>query len=163
MRHVLVIAAIVACADHKEAASPSNVAAKPQQASCTTTASELKTYLASVYDASARPARPWPTGDAATDHKLDELRDKLRKAMMPADPTAQAQPLVEGFKPGPLDHELEKCPPATEQLKAIGTAYDDAAKQAAFAGIADAIKACDCKLNVPLVRALMYMLLRGPD
>lgn len=164
-RSLVLVLVLVACGGGGSAkpAPPSNIVVAPVAASCATRAAELETYLADVWDLSAKPAPPWPSGDAATDKRIDEGREKVRKAMAPVDPSQRAVKLSDGIKPGPLEAELAPCQPALESLKGVGLANTTAEKVHAFTGIADAIGACDCNVNIPFVRAALYVLVRGPD
>jgi hypothetical protein len=138
--------------------TPTNQAAPT---SCDTRAADLHTYLASVFDKSAKPAPPWPTGDTSTDKRIDEVRAKMRAAMNPD--THKASDLAAGIPPGPLDDELKPCQPAVDSLANVGRADTDAQKLSAFTGIADAIGTCNCNVNLPFVRASLYLLVRGPE
>ena len=73
-----------------------------------------------------------------------------------------AAPLAEGVKPGRLDAEIASGPPAVAQIKAVSTAKPDE-MNAAWTGLADAIRECECKPNLPRVKALFYLIQRGPD
>jgi hypothetical protein len=160
-RLLILVVTIAACGSRSNPPPASNTT--PTAASCAERAAELKLYLGSVYDPSAKPAAPWPTGDADTDRTITELRDKVRKASAPADPSARAPRLEAGVKPGRLELELATCPAAKDSLARVGTAESEPQKRAGWVGVADGIGQCGCALNVPLVRALMYMLVRGAD
>ncbi len=163
MNRLVLIATIAACGGQPKPAPVANSTA-PVDVSCAGRTADLKAFLATAYDLHAvKPAAPWPTGDAETDKAIEAVRERYHRLMVPRDPAAPAPRLEAGVKPGALDIELAKCQPAIDRLSGVGTADDDAQKQAAFAGVADGIAQCDCKVNVPFVRALMYMTARGPD
>jgi len=152
------ITALPACSGH--------AAAPPAGTSCTARAAELKTFLASVVAPTGTPARPWPTGDAAADHRIEEVRalarQEIRAAARAADPAARATPLTIGITPGRLEHELATCPPALARFARIGV-VPPAERWHAFAEVADGIRECDCTIDLPLTRAMLYILQRGPD
>ena len=137
-------------------------AGAPAAASCADRAAELETWLTAVFDPAQEVAPPWPSGDATTDAEVDKLRAEARALARPRDPAAKAEPLTAGVTPGRLEQELASCPQARAQLGAVGTT-PPAERRAAMVAIADGIAACDCKVNLPLVKALLYLGERGPD
>ncbi len=143
-------------------AAPGSAVAGPAVA-CAHDTAELKIYLAAVFDpAMPKVEPPWPTQDAARDHAIEGLRADAREAMKRRDPAAKTKLLALGASPGQLEKELADCPPALAQLAAVSTAAPEQRVQTAVE-IADAIAKCDCKADVKLVRALLYLGQRGPD
>jgi hypothetical protein len=167
MKHALavMIAALPACSG-QAAAPPAGETTKSAAMRCAAAAAELKTFLASVVDPAGTPARPWPTGDAAADHRIEQVRALTRQevsaAASHADPAARATRLTVGTTPGRLEHELATCPPALARFARIGE-VPPAERWHAFADVADGVRACDCKLDLPLTRAMLYIMQRGPD
>lgn len=141
----------------KDAADPN----PPPAASCATQTAELKPWIEGLVGGKPTTA-PWPTGDQAFDAELPALRDEARALRKPADPAAPVAPLVSGVTPGRLDAELATCDAAKAQVQKISAAPPDQAT-ASWAGLADAIAACDCKPSIPRVKALLYLAQRGPD
>ena len=131
-------------------------------AQCATQTKELKSYLAKVFDPAVQtvPA-PWPTGDAARDREIEELRTTTRNLLAAPAPTTPTK-LSPGTKPGKLEHALATCKPALDQLARVSESAPDAAAQT-MVEIADAISTCQCSVDVPLVTALLYIGQRGPD
>jgi hypothetical protein len=149
---VLCLVALAAC----RASDP------PGSSTCASRAAELKAVLAQWLDPAAKPRPPWPTGEAKTDHRIDDERARLRASLAPRDPARALPPLTPGVTPGALEHELASCQPALDQLSSVGN-VDPSERNRAFASIADRIAACDCHVDLPLVTALFYLFLRGPD
>lgn len=129
---------------------------------CATQTVELRAFLTAVFDPAQKVAAPWPTGDAAFDAELPKLRDVVREQAKPADPAIRHKPLSADITPGRLDEELASCLAATEQIKKVGEAKPDQ-RIATYVALADAIASCGCKPSIPRVRALVYLIYRGPD
>jgi hypothetical protein len=144
------------------ASTPAAPAQPATAATCAAQVDDLRAFLTSVFDPAQQVPAPWPTGDAARDARIEQLRADARAAARPADPTAPQQRLTAGVTSGALEGELGRCQPARDQLVKVGEAAPDQAR-ATMVGIADAILACDCQVGLPLVRALLYLLQRGPD
>jgi hypothetical protein len=164
---VIVVALLAGCKD-KDKQSPAPVVkdiagGDPAPAArCAEQVAELRTWLTSLMDPAQTVTAPWPTGDATFDAELPALRDKFRELAKPADPAARAEPLAEGITPGRLESELAACPQALGQLTKVGEA-DPEQVPATWAGLADAIAACECRASIPRVKALLYLSQRGPD
>jgi hypothetical protein len=124
---------------------------------------ELKTYILAAFDA-ARPriAAPTPTGDPTRDRKIEAIRARYRENLKPVDPGARQQPLSNVVPPSPLETELEPCAAARAQLSRVGDAGPGKQPEA-MAEIADAIATCNCNVDVPVIRAILYYGARGPD
>jgi len=137
-------------------------AEKPAAPTCATKVAELKALLVQLADHNAKPSPPWPTGDAATDRRIDEARATMRAALVPRPADQRQLPLHEGVTPGALEHELAACRPALDQLANAGNVAP-AERNGAFAAIADRIGTCDCHVDLPFVSALFYIIYRGPD
>jgi len=137
-------------------------AEKPAAPTCATRAAELKALLVQLVDRDAKPGPPWPTGDAATDRRIDEARATARVALVPRPPDQRQPQLREGTTPGALEHELAACRPALDQLAQVGEAAPGD-RNGAFAAIADRIDTCHCNVDLPFVSALFYIIQRGPD
>lgn len=137
-------------------------AEKPAARACATKAAELKALLIQLVDPNAKPSPPWPTGDAATDRRIDEARATMRTWLVPRPPDQRQLPLHDGVTPGALEHELAACPPALDQLENVGKVAPRE-RNTAFAAIADRIGTCDCHVDLPFVSALFYIIQRGPD
>ena len=147
---------VVACSDH-HAATPNN-----NGPTCSDRAAELKSYLAHVFDPNAKPKPPWPTGDAELDKQLDAKRDDLRKVL--AETSAdKARPLAAGFKRGPMDETLDRCPQARDAVAHIADFPEPDHMTKAANAIGDGVAACGCNVNIPLIRASFYLMVRGPD
>jgi hypothetical protein len=131
-------------------------------AECRAQAAELRTWLGRALDRTRPLEPPWPTGDPATDARIEKARAIGRAAMRPRDPDRATRPLSPGVRPGLLEHELAQCPPALAQLARVGQ-VPPAQSHATFAGIADAIASCGCRVNIPYVKALVYGSFRGLD
>ncbi len=144
------LATLVACSDHTASES-----------SCSARAAELKSYLAQVFDPNAKPKPPWPTGDAELDKQLDAKRDYLRKLM--AETSADKARPLEGFKRGPMDETLDRCPPARDAVAHIADFPEPDHMTKAANAIGDGVAACGCNVNIPLIRAGLYLIARGPD
>ena len=129
---------------------------------CTQQIPELVGFIGTVLDPSQKMVPPWPTGDAEFDKDLDALRAKARELAKPSDPGKKAEPLAAGVKPGRLDKELENCAAAKEQIKTISEAPADK-RNDAWIGLAGAIAACNCEPKIPRIKALLYLMHRGPD
>jgi hypothetical protein len=156
----LVVAVIAACGDHRE--PPPNHAADPAEASCKQRAADLTSYLIQVFDSNAKPPPPWPTGDAATDHTVDMARDALRKAMT-ATSADKARPLRGHPEPGPVDETLAGCPQARDAWAHVSRFPEPDHLTKAAVAIGDGVAACSCHINIPLIRAALYLMVRGPD
>lgn len=151
---------IAACSDHGK--PPPNHEANPGEASCNTRAAELKSYLIQVFDPTAKPPPPWPTGDADTDKKLDAARDVLRKAL--AATSADKATALRGHpEPGPVDETLAGCPQARDAWANISSFPEPDHLTKAAIAIGDGVAACGCHINIPLIRAALYLMVRGPD
>lgn len=144
--------ALLACSDHRTATPVS---------SCHVRAAELKSYLAQVFDSNAKPKPPWPTGDAALDKQLDAKRDELRKRL--AETSADKARPLEGFKRGPMDETLDRCPPARDAVAHIGDFPDPDHLTKAANAIGDGVEACGCNVDISLIRVGFYLIARGPD
>ena len=139
-----------------------NAAGSAPASECATRVAELRGFLTSVFDPAQHVAAPWPTGDATFDAELPKLREDVRAAATPRDPAQPVKPLTPGVTPGRLDTELASCAPAVDQLKKVADAAPDQ-RVTTFVGLADAIGRCDCKTDIPRVKALVYLAQRGPD
>ncbi len=151
---------ITACGERRQ--PPLSHEAKPGEASCNTRAAELESYLIQVFDPAAKPPPPWPTGDADTDKKLDAARDALRKAMN-ATPEDEASPLRGRPEPGPVDETLAGCPQARHAWENISNFPEPDHLTKAAIAIGDGVAACGCNIDIPLIRAALYLMARGPD
>src|SRR5512140_597523 len=89
-------------------------AERPAAPACATKTAELKALLVQLVDHNAKPSPPWPTGDAATDRRIDEARATMRAALVPRPADQRQPPLHEGVTPGALEHELAACPSALD-------------------------------------------------
>ncbi|MBS1118827.1 MAG: hypothetical protein H6Q90_1055 [Deltaproteobacteria bacterium] len=156
---LIVLFVAAACSSQKSDTAPPT--ANPPSA-CAGQASELRSYLTRVLDPAQQVAAPWPTGDAEFDAELPKLRDTARELAKPADPSKPVAKLTEGVKPGRLEAELASCPAATAQLGKVSEASPDR-RAATFVELADAIATCDCRPSIPRVKALVYLMQRGPD
>jgi hypothetical protein len=177
---VLVVMVFLGCKDKKKAepspqqpgsevamgsAPGSGSAPAPGSAAtdeCTKQMPELVGFIGTVLDPSQKMLPPWPTGDAEFDKDLEGLRAKARELAKPSDPGKKAEPLAEGVKPGRLDKELENCAAAKAQIKAISEAPADK-RNDAWIGLAGAIAQCNCEPKIPRIKALLYLMHRGPD
>jgi hypothetical protein len=146
---LLVLAAATACT---KAATP----IEPTTA-CVETAHQLRAFIVAVRDPARPVARPWPTGDAARDRRIDDV---LRSFPTERDPAAPAPTLTEGTKPGLLERELAKCPPALELLAQVSTTEPANAREA-WANIANGLAACDCRADLAMLRVAFYLEARG--
>ncbi len=130
---------------------------------CSDQMRELKQYILAANDPShPQIAVPFRTGDAARDHRIDELRARYREKLRPVDPSKPLTPLSADAQPGPLETELAPCAAARAQLSRFGDSTPGRRLEA-MADIADAIGSCGCNVDVPLVRAMFYLDARGPD
>ena len=154
------VVGLTACGgDHRE--PPADHEQAPAE-SCKTRSAELASYLAQVVDPNAKPAPPWPIGDAELDKKLTAARDDLRKGMT-KDPAAKAHRLSPGFKRGPVDDTLDGCPQARDAWANISNVEGPDHMTKAMTAIGGGVNACACHVNIPLLRAAMYLAVRGPD
>lgn len=163
MRAAAVVVLMVALGCGGTGDKPAPIANGRAATTCSEQMAELKPYLLAVLDPT-RPAVavPYPTGDAARDKVIAELRARQRDQSRPVDPSKRVGALTADVQPGRLERELAPCPAALAQLSRVGEAAPGVARDA-MAEIADAIRTCDCNVDVPLVRALFYLRARGPD
>ncbi len=130
---------------------------------CKAQAAELRAFLTELTDEGKPMAPPsWTTGDADFDARLEKRRAEIREAMKPIESHQIAEKLATGIKPGLLEEELAGCPQAIEQLHVIGKAAPSE-RRARFIGLADAIAACNCKVELARIKPLLYAMQRGPD
>jgi len=146
-----------ACSDHSPPITPASSA--PVK-TCADQAAELKIFLRAAVDPSSPLARPWPTGDAATDARLDAVRAKAHELAKPFDPAARLEPLTATVPSIP--EGFEACPQGTARFAKLGEAAPKDRLEA-FAEIADGVRDCDCHVNIPLVRGLFYIVFHGPN
>jgi hypothetical protein len=152
---VAAFAALAACGDGSAPASN-------RDATCKSRAAELTAYLTQVFDPNAKPAPPWDALDADTRAKADRARDKLRAAMAKTS-ADEASPLSTGFQPGPMDETIAGCAQANA-VYPHAAEYQGPGHMTKYAiALGDGVAACDCHLNIPIVRAGFYMMFRGPD
>jgi hypothetical protein len=146
---VLLVVLIAACGSRREAAA------------CDERASELKSYLIQVFDPRANPPPPWPAGDADTDRTIDAARDVLRTAIHAT--SADKAPPLRGPQHGPVDDTLAGCPQARDAWAHMSSFPEPDHLTKAAIAISDGVAACGCHVNIPLIRAALYLLVRGPD
>jgi hypothetical protein len=158
---VIVAMGLLGACKEKDKAKDNSEPAPKSVAGCKEQTAELKIWIQGLVDGKPTTA-PWPTGDAAFDAEVPNLRDETRELYKPADPAAKREPLASGVQPGRLDKELADCGPATAQITKIGEAAPTD-RAAAWDNLADAIGACDCKPSIPRVKALLYLMHRGAD
>jgi hypothetical protein len=156
---MLLVVVVGACGDHRD--PPPHNASSTAEISCTTRASDLTTYLVQVVDPDATPAPPWPTGDVETDQLVQTARDHLRRVMAETS-VGKVRPLLPGVKRGPVDDTLAGCPQARDAWANISN-VSGPDRMTRAAAIGDGVKACDCHVNIPLIRAAFYVMVRGPD
>ncbi len=136
--------------------------AEAATASCKVQSAELREFLGKLVDKSAKVDAPWPTGDAKLDARIEESRAELREFMKPLDPAAKVPELSDGINSKPDEEMYRDCPQGLKALQAVGDADADKRNEA-FINIADAVEACDCKVNIPWLKAAYYLGQRGPD
>jgi len=152
-----VVAALAACGGR---AAPTPVSTG--DATCKSRAAELTSYLTQVFDPSAKPAPPWDALDADTRAKVDPTRDKLRASMAKTS-ADKASALSAGIQPGPMDETIAGCAQANA-VYPHAAEYPDPDHMTKYAtALGNGVAACDCHVNIPLVRAAFYMIVRGPD
>ena len=133
---------------------------KDKPATCAEQMTELRAFLRAANDPARPPlAAPFPTGDAARDHKIEQIRAYYRAQLAPVDPGRRLAPMADTANPA--DAELDACPAARAQLAKVGAAPPGQGLDA-IAGVADAIATCGCNVDLPVVRAAFYIAARGP-
>jgi hypothetical protein len=130
-------------------------------APCATRAAELRSYVTAIFDSTAKPRPPWPTGNADTDAIVDKARAELR-AVTRETSADKARPLVAATR-GPVDDTLAGCPQASDAYASLGS-REGSDRFASYAiAIGDGVEACSCHVDIPLVESALYLLVRGPD
>ena len=135
---------------------------EPEAVSCRTKTAELKRFLNVTFDPAFPQKPPWPTGDVERDRRIYEVLGRTKAGVKPLAPSAPANLSSSVLKPGALETELLNCPPAVAQLKK-GLKAPAGQQVGILVGIADAIAQCNCQVDLPMVRAMLYMMQRLDD
>ncbi len=78
-------------------------------------------------------------------------------------PEDEALPLGRVPEAGSVDDTLAGCPQARHAWENIANfPGPDHLTKAAIA-IGDGVAACGCRIDIPLIRAALYLMARGPD
>ena len=119
---------------------------------CKAKVAEMHAYFDLLKRPDGAKAKPWPTGDDKTDAAIKAFIDDFNKRM--AKPGPKAAELGKGIKDtaGPL---LKACPPALARYNEIAKTEGD--RLAVIQSVGDKFAECDCKGEMGLWLARMYM------
>ena len=156
----LIAIVAAACGD---SSGPSGPASSTAGGRCESDVIELKAFLTThVSPGSARAKPPWPTGEASRDRMIESARSLMRDYLRSSDLAEAMALLTSGDKTGVVDAAFADCRQARQQFYQVEVSRGDA-RQPSLMALADAVASCACAVDLPLVRALIYLVQRGPD
>jgi len=138
-----------------------------QQLICAHETETLRDFVEFLDHSNRTISKPWPTGDAARDHHIDEVVAAFQAAIKPEEQGSHFLPLnMKNITPGELERLYGNCPASLASLRKVDEAdpnqTDPEDRWATWLQAIDGLKDCQCRADLPMLKVFYYLIFRGP-
>jgi TonB family protein len=133
-----------------------------QQLICAHETENLRDFVEFLDRTNRTISKPWPTGDAARDHHVDEVVSAFQAAIKPEEQGSHFLPLMmKNITPGELERLYGNCPASLASLGKVDKADPDDIEELWYGAI-DGLMDCQCRADLPMLKVFYYLIYRGP-